>query len=347
MLRLPTTLLMFAVSRIASGQTYTISTFAGGGLPVNTPAIAASISTPPGIAVDAAGDVFMASSLGNVVLRLDAATGRLTLTAGSGTLGFSGDNGPATSAELNSPADVAVDSAGNLYIADSGNGRIRKVSNGVITTVAGNGALALGFSGDNGPATSAELYVPEGVALDTAGNLYIADAGSNLILKVSNGIITTVTRNGAAGFGGDNGPATSAYLNEPAAVAVDSAGNLYIADSGNNRIRKVSNGVITTVAGNGAAGFGGDNGPATGAELDGPQSVAVDATGNLYTVDYHDSRVRKVSSGVITTVAGDGVAGFSGDNGPATSAGTRCYGNPNGEWSTRGKSPLRRFIRAS
>jgi trimeric autotransporter adhesin len=320
MLRLPATLLMFAVSRIASGQTYTISTFAGGGLPVNTPAISASIGTPPGIAVDSAGNVFIASSTGNVVLRLDAATGELTLAAGNGTLGFSGDNGSAASPQLADPQGVAVDSAGNLYIVDSGNERIRKVSNGVITTVAGNGALAFGFSGDNGPATSAEFYVPAGVALDTAGNLYIADAGSNLILKVSNGIITTVAGNGAAGFGGDNGPATSANLNEPAAVAVDSAGNLYIADSGDNRIRKVSNGVITTVAGNGAAGFGGDNGPATSAELDGPQSVAVDAAGNLYTVDYHDSRVRKVSNGVITTVAGDGAVGFGGDNGPATSA---------------------------
>ena len=243
--------------------------------------------------------------------------------AGNGTAGLSGDNGPATGAELFQPLGVALDSAGNLYIADSDNMRIRKVSStGVITTVAGNGTP--GFSGDGGPATSTGLNYPSGVALDSAGSLYIADAGNNRIRKVSNGVITTVAGNGAQGFGGDGGPATGAQLFVPAGVAVDSAGSLYIADAGNNRIRKVSNGVITTVAGNGAQGFGGDGGPATSAQLFVPAGVAVDSAGSLYIADAGNNRIRKVSKGVITTVAGNGTLGFGGDGGPATNA--QLYG---------------------
>jgi uncharacterized protein (TIGR03437 family) len=247
---------------------------------------------------------------------LDATTGVLTLMAGNGTAGFSGDNGPATSAQLDGPEGVAVDSAGTLYIVDSGNSRIRKVSNGVIATVAGGGSSF----GDNGPATSAQFTYPWEVAVDSVGNLYIADPDSNRIRKVSNGVITTVAGNGNQGSSGDNGPATSAQLNSPAGVAVDSAGNLYIGDTLNNRIRKVSNGVITTVAGNGTPGFSGDNGPATSAQLNQLYGVAVDSAGNLYVADTLNNRIRKVSSGVITTVAGNGTPSFSGDNGPATNA---------------------------
>jgi len=239
--------------------------------------------------------------------------------AGNGTQGFSGDNGPATGAELFQPLGVALDSAGNVYVADSSNNRIRKVSNGVITTVAGNGTP--GFSGDGGPATSTGLNYPSGVALDSAGSLYIADAGDNRIRKVSNGVITTVAGTGGwGGYGGDGGPATSAWLLVPSGVAVDSAGSLYIADAGNNRIRKVSNGVITTVAGNGTLGYSGDGGPATNAQLNGPEGVAVDSGGNIYIADMDNNRIRKVSNGVITTVAGNGTQGLSGDNGPAVSA---------------------------
>jgi uncharacterized protein (TIGR03437 family) len=239
--------------------------------------------------------------------------------AGNGTQGFSGDNGPATGAELFQPLGVALDSAGNVYVADSSNNRIRKVSNGVITTVAGNGTP--GFSGDGGPATSTGVYGPSGVALDSAGSLYIADAGNNRIRKVSNGVITTVAGTGGwGGDGGDGGPATSAQLFVPAGVALDSAGSLYIADAGNNRIRKVSNGVITTVAGNGTLGYSGDGGPATNAQLYGPEGVAVDSAGNIYIADMDNNRIRKVSNGVITTMAGNGTQGFSGDNGPAISA---------------------------
>jgi sugar lactone lactonase YvrE len=174
----------------------------------------------------------------------------ITTVAGNGTQSFSGDNGPATSAQLHGPDGIAVDSIGNLYVADYSNHRIRKVTSGVITTVAGNGTQ--GFSGDNGPATSAQLNGPVGIAVDFTGNLYIADTYNHRIREVSNGVIATVAGNGTPGFSGDNGPATSAQLHGPVGVAVDSAGNLYIADYGNNGIRKVSNGVITTVAGSGA-----------------------------------------------------------------------------------------------
>jgi uncharacterized protein (TIGR03437 family) len=240
--------------------------------------------------------------------------------AGNGTLGYSGDNGPATNAELHGPYGVAADSAGNLYIADSGSQRIRMVSKGVITTVAGNGTL--GYSGDKGLATSAQLNTPFGVAVDSSGNLYIADSANNVIRKVAGGVITTVAGTGTAGYTGDNGPAISAQLSAPYWVAVDSTGNLYIADFGNNVIRKVSGGVITTVAGTGAYAFGGDGQPATSAVLDQPMAVAVDSAGNLYIADTYNERIRKVSAstGVITTIAGNGTAGFSGDGASATSA---------------------------
>jgi sugar lactone lactonase YvrE len=293
-----------------------ITTVAGGGASLgdNGPAISAQVYSSGGVAVDAAGNLYIADYYDNRVRKVT--NGVITTVAGNGTAGFSGDNGPATSAQLYFPEGVALDSAGNLYITDAGNRRIRKVTNGVITTLAGNGTL--GFSGDNGPATSAQLAGPEGLAVDSAGNLYIADVTNQRIRKVSNGVITTVAGGGSSGLG-DNGPATSAQV-IPAGVAVDSAGNLYIADFGNGRIRKVSNGVITTVAGGGSSGLG-DNGPATSAQLSGPSGVAVDAGGNLYIADYDNFRIRKVTNGVITTVAGNGtMPGFSGDNGPATSA---------------------------
>jgi hypothetical protein len=299
----------------AFGQTYTINTFAGGGLPVNIPGTSASLYGPGSVVADAAGNLFIADMDINVIFRLDARTGVLTRFAGTGTPGFSGDNGQATSAQLNVPGGLALDAAGNLYIADSGNERVRKVANGVITTIAGNGVQ--GYFGDGGSATSAELNGPFGVAVDSVGNLFITDFSR--IRKVTNGVITTVAGNGTRGYSGDDGPATSAQLYEPTGVAVDFAGNLYIADDGNERVRKVANGVITTVAGNGTRGYSGDNGPATSAEL-WPSAVAVDAAGNLYIADGGNERVRKVANGEITTVAGNGTQGYSGDNGPAVSA---------------------------
>ena len=266
--------------------------------------------------------------------------GTITTVAGNGAVGsFFGDGGPATSAAFVDPWGVAVDASGNLFISDYWNDRIRKVSaNGIITTVAGTGVKLStfnpdtgfgGFSGDGGPASSASLSLPAGIALDALGNLFIADSMSQRIRKISaSGTITTVAGSAASfgivsppGFSGDGGPATSAQLNEPEGVAVDAAGNLFIADTGNHRIRKVSaGGIITTVAGY-SQGFSGDGGPALAAQLSGPASVAVDASGNLFIADLGNLRIRKVSTaGIITTVAGNGTWGSSGDGRPATSA---------------------------
>jgi uncharacterized protein (TIGR03437 family) len=324
-MRLPFAVLLALISSCAaSGQTYTIYTVAGNGTlgytGDNFSATSAELHGPYGVAADSVGNLYISDS-GSQRIRM-VSNGVISTVAGNGTLGYSGDNGPAISAQLDAPYGVAVDSAGSLYIADSGNNTIRKVSSGVITTVAGNGTQ--GYSGDNGPATSAQLFTPSWITVDSAGNLYIADIGNNVVRKVSasNGFITTVAGNGTYGFSGDNGQATSAELYGPMGVAVDSAGNLYIADLGNQRIRKVaaSNGVITTVAGNGTAGFSGDGAQATSAELNGPYGVAVDPAGNLYIGDIGNNRVRKVSNGVIATVAGNGTGGYSGDGGAATIA---------------------------
>ncbi len=310
--------LALVTSWAASGQGYTVSTFAGGAMPGNLPGTSASVASTLSITVDKAGNVYFSAVAIHSVLRLDATTGVLTVVAGNGTPGFSGDNGPATLAQLDYPYGVAVDSAGNLYIADFLNNRIRKVTNGVITTFAGSGMI--GFGGDNGPATSARIWHPEAVAVDAAGNLYITDVLNERIRKVSNGVITTLAGNGTAGYGGDNGPATSAQLNQPIGITVDSAGNVYFAERGNEVVRKVANGVITTVAGNGTAGYSGDGGPATSAQLNYPYGVTVDSAGNLYVAEVSNRRIRRVSGGTISTVAGTGTAGFSGDGGPATSA---------------------------
>jgi sugar lactone lactonase YvrE len=209
--------------------------------------------------------------------------GIITTVAGNGIAGYSGDGGAATSAQLYHPYGVAVDAAGNLYIADTSNHRIRRVTpGGIITTVAGNGIA--GYSGDGGAATSAQLSYPDGMAVDAAGNLYIADNGNRRIRRVTpGGIISTVAGNGTRGYSGDGGAAASAQLYAPSGVAVDAVGNLYIADAGNNRIRRVTpGGIITTVAGNGIAGYSGDGGAATSAQVNYPWGVAVAAQGRIF-----------------------------------------------------------------
>lgn len=247
---------------------------------------------------------------------LMAQPGVITTIAGMG--GFSGDGGLATQASLFIPKDVAVDANGNVYIADQGNDRIRRVDrNGIITTIAGGGDVL----GDGGPAIQASLDRPSGVAVDAQGVIYIADTGHHRIRRVSlNGIITTLAGTGNSGYSGDGGLATQASLNEPTKVAADAQGVVYITEPATHRVRRVdSNGIITTLAGTGRAGFTGDGGPARFARLNMPSDVAVDAQGFVYIADTENRRVRRVdSNGIIMTFAGGGNS--SGDGGPATQA---------------------------
>jgi sugar lactone lactonase YvrE len=289
------------------------SGYAGdGGLATN-----AEFGIATSVAVDSSGGLYVADE-GNNRIRKVSTNGFVTTVAG----GWIGDDGPPTAASLNS-SGAAVDSSGNLFIADEYNNRVRKVDvNGVITTVAGNGVF--GYSGDGGAATNASLNGPLGVAVDASGNLFIADTQNSLIRKVAtSGIITTVACTAYnVGYSGDGGEATNAFLFYPSGVAVDPSGNFFIADHFNNRVRKVdTNGIITTVAGNGTAGFSGDGGAATNATLRSPQAVAADASGNLFVSDSGNVRIRRVSTnGIITTFAGNGTSGYSGDGGVATKA---------------------------
>ena len=268
-------------------------------------AVAARLNEPVGVALDGSGNLYIADTINNRIRKVDAA-GVITTVAGNGTPGYGGDGGAAVAAQLRYPQGVALDGSGNLYIADSSNSRIRKVDTaGVITTVAGDGTQ--GYGGDGGTAVAAQLNQPFGVALDGSGNLYIADTINNRIRKVdAAGVITTV----------------AAQLGGPAGVALDGAGNLYIAEWNNHRIRKVdAAGVITTVAGDGTRGYSGDGGAAVAAQLHTPVGVALDGSGNLYIADRFNSHIRKVdTAGVITTVAGNGTSGYGGDGGPATAA---------------------------
>jgi RHS repeat-associated protein len=309
-------------------KTGVIITVAGNGTAGYTgdggPGASAELNTPTGVAVDSFGNVYFADSYNNVVREVSVSTGNIATIAGNGTGGYAGDSGPATAAELSSPQAVAVDSANNVYIADTYNSLIRKVTaaTGIITTVAGNDND--GFSGDNGAATSAELYEPEGVAVDSAGNIYIADSANNRVRKVtvSTGVITTVAGNGSLNFSGDGGQATSAALNYPYGVMVDASKNIYIADTNDNRIRKVtaSTGIINTMAG--STSYAGNGGAATIAVIAYPESIRLDTAGDIFIVDTANQVIREVaaSTGLISTVAGNGTLGYSGDGGAATSA---------------------------
>jgi sugar lactone lactonase YvrE len=308
------------------GPSGVITTFAGDGTTPfkgdGGPAVEAGLYFPQHVAADLAGNVYIADPNHYRVRKVDG-NGVITTVAGSGSYGFEGDGGPAVFAGLSEPSGLVVDGSGNLFIVDRGHNRVRMVTqSGVISTVVGTGVP--GYSGDGGQALQAQIQSPRGLARDSSGNLYIADAGNHRIRKVAaNGVISTVAGNGQSGFAGDNGQATTAFLSSPSGIAVDAAGTLFIADLGNNRIRKVTtDGVITTIAGSANTGFSGDGGPASFAQLHTPVNVTVDGLGNLYISDLGNRRVRKINaSGTITTAAGNGDFGaFYGDGGPAISS---------------------------
>ena len=313
---------LFFLAVPARGQT--IVTSVGDGTPGYTGDGAwgnsCELNHPFGIAyVNWKGANIAVADRGNNVVRVMSTYKEVMFTiAGTGTASFSGDGGPASAAALNAPAGVAYDQYGNIYIGDAGNNRVRKIDQaGIITTFAGTGAN--GFGGDGGPATDAALSGPRGIAADSSGNIYIADPGNNRIRRVNKfGIISTFAGTNTEGYNGDGGPATAAQLNTPYGVATDIPGDVYIADVDNERIRKVnSSGTISTIAGNGIAGYGGDFGPATAAALNEPTGIAVGYE-VIYIADAWNGRIRAIDKyGIITTIAGNGTLGYSGDGGPA------------------------------
>ncbi|HSY75348.1 MAG TPA: choice-of-anchor tandem repeat GloVer-containing protein [Bacteroidia bacterium] len=379
------------VIRKITVSTGVITTVAGNGVKAESGdgglATAASLYNPTGIAVDASYNLYISDANSGNIRKVTFSTGKISTFAGNGTETFSGDGGLANAAALNHPGPLYFNSKGNLYISDVNNSRVREInmSTGIINTLAGNGSL--GFAGDGGAATAGTLQYPEGISVDTAGNIYIADFYNNRIRKVtaSTAKITTFAGNGVSGYGGgyggDGKPATNANIYTPGQVVLDGKGNMYIADTKNNRVRMVSastgiittiaggggdaiisdsvpattvslnapiglafdkkdnlfiteqsnntvrklntvNGIITLVAGNGSGGYAGDGGQAKAASLNGPMGIALDPAGNLYVGDESNYRVREInmSTGVISTIAGNGSWAYSGDGGPATAA---------------------------
>jgi len=317
-----TAALFFLISTALLGQGIltvtpgrTVSTVAGTGILGSTgdsgQAVAATVANPAAVAYDATGNLYLADAQNHVIREISKA-GIITVVAGTeATEGYSGDNGPATSATLDSPTGVAVDANGNIFIADSHNHRIREVSSGTITTIAGTGTA--GFSGDNGAATSAQLALPSAVAVDSTGNIYIADTNNQRIRKISGTTISTIAGDGEELFAGDGAAATAAVLDSPTGVAVDKSGNVYIADRHNQRIRMISGTTISTIAGSGTAGFSGDGATATAAQLFKPSGVSVDASGNVYIADTGNQRIRELGGGAIATIVGSGQQGYGAD----------------------------------
>jgi hypothetical protein len=329
----------------ATPDTPVIYGVAGNGMPGfsgdGASAKQAKLDRPTGVAVGGAGDLYISDTSNNRVRKVTV-TNVITTVAGNGTPGFGGDGGPAANAQLKAPSGVVVDRSGNVFIADTLNGRIREVnSGGTISTIAGTGPCAgdddgngqghtdtkaaakRSSLGDGGAATAASLCRPTGLAADNNGNLYVTDSGNNRVRKIDrSGVISTIAGTGARGSSGDSGPGTAAKLAEPTGIALDALNDIFIADTGNNKVRVINvGGTVTTFAGTGAAAFGGDRGPATAAKLAGPSGLGIDQGGNVYISDTVNNRIRIVNQpGTISTYAGTGQDGYSGDGGPATDA---------------------------
>ncbi|WP_216843133.1 Ig-like domain repeat protein [Granulicella sp. S190] len=292
-----------------------------------TPATQSALKLPLGVVTDVAGNLYVSDTGGNSIRRIDLTGNIATIANNSGVAGSSGDGGSAVSALINQPSAIAIDGAGNVVFADTGNSAIRKIdaTTGNISTIAGTLGSS-GFGGEGQAATTALLSSPQGFGYDKNGNLFIADTGNNRIRKVdaSSQLITTIAGNGGAGFSGDGSAAISAQFDQPWGLTISINGSIYIADFANNRVRKIDGvtGDVTTVAGNGSSGFAGDGGPATAATLNSPASVITDPAGNFYIADSENNVIRKVNvAGVISTIAGNGTALFGGDGFSAALAG--------------------------
>ena len=327
---------------VCPGNTITLADATSGGTWSSANAAIATVGTSGIVTGVAAGNVLISYSLSNScgttnsLALINVGSEVINTIAGNGTAGYTGDGGQAVNAELNSPAQVVTDAAGNMYIADDANNVIRKMTpSGVISTIAGTGAA--GYTGDGSSALTATLNHPVALHLDGTGNLYICDYNNNVVRKINtSGVITTIAGTGAGGYVSDGVPATSTPLYSPEGLAMDAAGNLYIADGNNLRIRKVDpSGIITTFAGTGGIGYTGDGGPATAAQLRYPFGLYMDAGGNLFVADQLNNVIRKINpAGIISTVAGNGAAGFLGDGTSAIIAEMNdpvgIYGDPAG-----------------
>jgi DNA-binding beta-propeller fold protein YncE len=312
------------------GQAPTISSPVGTGEAGDTgdggPAAQARLNQPFDVVLDSAGNLYLSDTGNHRVRRVDAKTGIITTVAGNGQKGFSGDGGPAVAARLDEPYGLVLDAGDNLYVADRLNARVRRIDakTGVITTVAGDGQKR--YSGDGGPAINAGLVEPNGLAFDGRGRLFVADVADHRVRVVylATGRIATFAGDGQGRHAGDDGPAETASLHGPRAVAVGADGTLYILERQGNSLRAVSpkDGTIRAVAGNGRKGNSGDGGPALDASFDGPKELDIDKQGNILIVDTENHTIRRIDgrSGTIQTVAGSGQAGGSGDGGAASEA---------------------------
>ena len=286
---------------------YTVSTLAGNGIAgfKEGEGLVAEFKLPFGIVTDASGNVYVGDG-GNNRIRKVTAAGVVSTLAGNGNSGFV--DGPADVAQFNNPEGVAVDASGNVFVADFANYRVRKISGGGVTTVAGNGIA--GFK--EGDALAAQFFDPEGIAVDESENLFVAEYGNSRIRKIAAGVVTTHAGNGIEGF--KDGAATNAEFDSPFGVAADASGNIYVGDFRNNRIRKITGSTVVTFAGDGMDGF--KDGPGVTAQFTRPQGVAVDALGNVYVADRGNHRIRKITKdGTVTTIAGDGTPGFKNGTG--------------------------------